>query len=404
MISASPDSLCDRLRWFKRELKEELNRILSYWLNNTIDVESGGFYGRILNNDMPVPFAEKGLVLNARILWSFAAAYRNDSREEYLSVANRAYQYIVAHFLDKEYGGMYWSVDYKGRPLDKKKQIYALAFAIYALAEYYKVTQNKEVLSHAIALYNCIEKYSYDPFQKGYFEAFSESWEELTDLRLSEKDDNEKKTMNTHLHVLEAYANLYTVYPTIKLKQRIQELLAVFRDKIMSPEGFRMLLFFDEDWEYKSATISYGHDIEASWLLQEAAIVIKDNELTEEFRELAVKMATLAAEGLDDTGGMNYEYHSSSQMLVREKHWWVQAEAMVGFFNAWENSKDTSFLQYSLDTWNYVKKNLLTASGEWYWGINSQGEVMIEQDKVGFWKCPYHNTRACLELLRRIPG
>lgn len=388
---------------YKEELSLELENILSYWKNFTVDEVNGGFVGKIDNNNNIDYSAPKGSVLNARILWSFSAAYNLNADPGCLEMADRAFQYINDYFIDKEFGGVYWLLDAKGSPVDTKKQVYAIAFAIYAFSEYFSASKNPFAKEKAIKLYNDLIKHSYDIERGGYLEAFNREWNSLDDLRLSEKDANEKKTMNTHLHVLEAFTTLYRIWPNENLRRKIIELVHCFTTQIINKETGSLILFFDENWEAKSDIVSYGHDIEAAWLLLEAAEAVHDEALTGMVKTVSVKMAQAAKNGLDADGGLWYEYEPSRNHLVREKHWWVQAEAMVGFFNAWQLSTDESFLEISLKNWESVKRKIINyQKGEWFWGVNEQDEVMQGEDKVGVWKCPYHNSRACVELIKRI--
>ncbi|MEO6682257.1 MAG: AGE family epimerase/isomerase [Ginsengibacter sp.] len=389
------------LEKYSRELNNELEDILIYWLQNSLDRKKGGFYGAVGMNNKPDLMASKGVVLNSRILWTFSAAALA-GMEEYEAVADRAYTYIEEKFRDKKYGGVYWSVSSQGQPLEEKKQIYGLAFCIYGLAEYFKLTKKPAVLNFAIELYALIEKYSYDQENGGYIEAFSREWKELDDLRLSEKDENEQKTMNTHLHIIEAYANLYSVWKNEKLKQKIKDLLSIFQKKIIDNKSGHLHLFMSESWEVKSKTWSFGHDIEASWLLLECAYTIDDLDDIIYFEKKALELAEAAVEGSDKDGALFHEVNYAKDILLKEKHWWQQAEAMVGFFNAWEITQDDMWLSKSVQVWEYVKNNLKDAEfGEWYWGLDENNQIMSE-DKIGFWKCPYHNARACLEILKRL--
>lgn len=385
---------------YKKEMQQELQAILEFWMQHTVDEKHGGFIGQIDFTNKTIETAPKGAVLNARILWSFAAAYNATGSAVYIKYAERAYQYICNNFIDNNFGGVYWTVDYTGKPLDTKKQVYAIAFAVYALSEYYKAVKQPAIIQQAINLYDVIVKYSYDAVHGGYIEAFCRDWKPITDLRLSAKDANEKKTMNTHLHVLEAFTNLYTVWPYQQLKQKIQELINNFLQHIINPNTNTQHLFFDENWQPKSATVSYGHDIEAAWLLQEAAEKINDETLLKKIKAIAVAMADAAAEGLDIDGGLWYEYEPGKG-VIREKHMWPQAEAMVGFFNAWQNTGNKLYLQQSKASWQFVKQYLHdTENGEWFWGVHQDYSPM-PKDKVGLWKCPYHNTRACIEIIKR---
>lgn len=387
----------------KGEFKTELINILNYWAAYTPDHEQGGFYGKINRFNEIDKQADKGSVLNSRILWTFSAAYTRLGRETDLQMAERSFAYIKAHFIDPDYGGVYWTVKNSGQPADTKKQIYAQAFAIYALAEFYRATQNAEALQIAKTLFSTIEKHSYDAVFDGYFEAFSQNWALIDDLRLSEKDANEKKTMNTHLHILEAYANLYKVWPDAGLQDKIKGLIDLFLTKIINPETNRLNLFFNEKWVVKSTSVSYGHDIETAWLLYEAAETAGTTEQILQVKNLSVKMASATIDGVNKDGSMLYEYDPASKHTDAQRQWWVQAESVVGFLYAFQLSNEPGFYTQFLKTWQYIKNHIIDhENGEWIWGINAEGNVMESEDKVGLWKCCYHNARMCLEVMGLI--
>ncbi len=389
---------------YRQELSAELENILQFWMTHMADNERSGFYGSIDSNNVADNTAPKGLVLNARILWTFSAAYNfTQDKKKYLPVAKRAYLYLIDHFIDKEYGGLYWSVDAAGHPLDTRKQVYGLAFYLYGLSEYFCAVKEPGLLEQAVRLFRLIEEKSFDAERKGYYEAFARDWQVLPDMRLSDKDANEKKTMNTHLHVIEAYANLYKQWPDALLRKRIMQLLEVFVDYMIDKNTGHLLLFFDEAWNLKPDVLSYGHDIEAAWLLQHCAEIIGDSHWIKKMKACALRITDAAAEGLDADGGLWYEYNPAAQHLIKEKHWWPQAEAMVGFFNAWQLSSEDKYLQQSFNSWQFIKKYVRDSTrGEWVWGVNADYSVMQNKDKAGFWKCPYHNGRACIEMLIRL--
>ena len=390
------------LKQLKSELTAELDSILKYWSKHTVDKQNGGFIGQIDFKDHLIANSEKGAVLNARILWSFAASYKFTKNENHKKLAERAFEFLSEHFYDPEFGGLFWSINVDKTPKDTKNQIYALAFAIYGLSEYYAISQNEKALELAITLYLQIQKYSYDPANKGYLEAFTRDWKPIEDLRLSNKDANEKKTMNTHLHIIEAYANLFKVWPDKKLKSDIVELLETIEEHFINTETGHLSLFFDENWIEKPDVISYGHDIEAAWLLQQCAEISENEKLIANYKKYAVQMAESTKEGLDADGGLWYEFDPEKNELIAEKHWWVQAEALIGFYNAYQLTGDDFFLDIVYKNWNFIKKHILDQqNGEWFWGIYNDYALM-EKDKAGFWKCPYHNSRACLELIQRI--
>ena len=391
------------MQLLKREVEEELTRnILPFWMDKMTDNVNGGFYGRITGTDELVPEAEKGAVLNARILWTFSAAYRLLRREEYLATATRAKRYLIDHFYDKEYGGVYWSLDYKGRPLDTKKQIYALGFAIYGLSEYHRATGDGESLDYAIRLFESIEQHSFDVQLNGYCEALARDWSALADMRLSDMDENERKTMNTHLHILEPYANLYRVWKDERLQQQLRNLIVLFTDKILNPATGHLELFFSDDWRSKYRIISYGHDIEASWLIHEAALVLGDKTLLEKVEPLVEFIAAAAGEGITADGSMVYETFEDKAQTDTDRHWWVQAENVVGHVNLYQYFGDEVALHKAFRCWDFIKQHLIDHEhGEWHWSIHADGTVNTADDKAGFWKCPYHNGRMCMEIMER---
>ncbi len=396
-ISTKADRL---LRKMRAEAQEELtHNILPYWVNRMPDMSLGGFYGRIDGRDRVVDDAPKGAILNARILWSFSAAYITLPDPAYLAMATRARNYIFSHFFDDLYGGTYWCLKSNGEPLETKKQIYSLAFFIYALSWYHMATGDHESLERAVALYELIEKHSYDTIHGGYYEAFTREWGEIADLRLSEKDENEKKTMNTHLHILEAYTSLLRIWPDEGLKRQLSSLVRIFTDTIVDAGTGHLRLFFDEEWHCRSTAVSYGHDIEASWLLCEAAEALGEGESV---RGTALRIAAAAHEGLAGDGSLWYERDDARGHFDRDRHWWVQSEAVVGFLNAWQMSGDHSWLEVATAAFDYITSNLVDReNGEWFWSIRDDGSVNHDDDKAGFWKCPYHNTRMCLEIAAR---
>ena len=379
------------------------DNILPYWMDKMTDSVHGGYYGRITGKEILMPESEKGAILNARILWTFSAAYRLLKKEEYLEAATRAKRYIIDHFYDSQFGGIYWSVDYLGNPIDTKKQIYALGFAIYGLSEYFRATGDEEALSYAIRLFESIEKYSFDDVKNGYCEAFTREWGEIADMRLSEKDANECKTMNTHLHILEPYTNLYRVWKDERLKTQLRNLIEIFVDKILNQDTAHLELFFDNDWNSKYRIVSYGHDIEASWLIHEAALELGDEELLKRVEPLVLRIADAASQGYTPHEGMIYEKNLDTGHVDADRHWWVQAESVVGYINAYQHFGKEDALDKAIDCWEFIQQHLLdTENGEWFWSIFADGTINRVDDKAGFWKCPYHNGRMCMEVIERF--
>ena len=384
------------------EQENELDQILRYWTVNALDEKNGGFVGAIDGSGHVISKASKGAILNARILWSFSAAYNYTRKNKYLSMADLAYKYLVDFFIDKECGGVYWEVDDEGKIVNSRKQAYAQGFAIYGFTEYYRATNNKQSLILAQEIYSIIEQYYWDEKYGGYIEALSKHWHPLADMRLSEKEANWPKSMNTHLHILEPYTNLYRCWKDPALAQNIRRIIRIFLDKIIDNKTAHFNLLFDYDWTVKTSTISYGHDIEGSWLLFEAAEALGDQQLLDEMKVVAVRMVDVTSkEGTDKDSSLFYEKEGNH--LDTDKHWWPQAEAMVGYINAWQITSKQRYLDETKRLWGFICGHIIDRkNGEWFWRVNKEGYPYQEDEKVGFWKCPYHNTRALIEVCSRL--
>jgi mannobiose 2-epimerase len=416
----------------KSEMQDVLQKnILRFWLDKMIDHENGGFYGRIDGQGVLHPEAEKGAILNARILWSFSAAYRVLGNPEYLEAATRAKDYILGHFIDQEYGGVFWSVDYKGQPLDTKKQFYAIGFVIYGLTEYARASGDREALEYALDLYDCIEEHAFDQEHNGYIEACTREWGTIADMRLSELDANYPKSQNTHLHIIEPYTNLLRCLREFQAKQScdyvpaigavlpigvsvpmetvlsvessVRNLIDIFTDKILNPETHHLDLFFEMDWTRGAGHLeSYGHDIECSWLMHEAALVLGDRKVLDKVEGIVRQVAKASEKGLRPDGSMIHEANLDTGHVDDDLHWWVQAENVVGWFNLYQYFHDEEALDKACRCWQYIKDQLIDYEhGEWYWSRHADGTLNTSDDHAGFWKCPYHNSRMCLEMIER---
>ena len=425
----------------KQEMLDVLtDNILSFWLDQMQDHEHGGFYGRMDGHCLLHPDAEKGAILNARILWAFSAAYRVLSRhtpdsphlDEYLAAATRAKNYIIDHFIDPDYGGVYWSVDYQGEPLDTKKQFYAIGFVIYGLSEYARATADREALDLALQLFDCVEQYAFDSQHGGYIEAMTRDWQPIADMRLSELDANYPKSQNTHLHIIEPYTNLLralrelqaaqscayvpaigsilpidvavTPETILRVAASLRHLIGIFTDKILNPTTHHLDLFFSMDWTRCAGHLeSYGHDIECSWLLHEAALVLGDEAVLRRVEPVVCMVAQASAKGLKADGSLIHEANLDTAHVDDDLHWWVQAENVVGWMNIYQHFADEQALDRAQRCWDYIKQNLVDREhGEWYWSRHADGTLNLDDDHAGFWKCPYHNSRMCLEIIERF--
>ncbi|WP_282079324.1 AGE family epimerase/isomerase [Aquimarina algiphila] len=391
----------DILGNLKKHLTTELESILNYWKNNTIDNKYGGFIGHIDYPDIKKLKMNKGIILNSRILWTFSAASNFYKDNRYADLCERSFSYLKDFFRDNEEGGVFWEVDYKGAPINKRKQIYAQAFTIYALSEYYLFSKNEEAKSWAIEIFETIENIALDTKYGGYIEAFNQNWNTIEDMRLSKKDDNAAKTMNTHLHILEAYTTLYKIYPIKKVQMALQNLLQIFTNKLLSHDG-HFNLFFDEHWNLKSSIYSYGHDIETSWLLVEAAKTLNNEELLEKIENIAILVVnTFVNEAIDDKDGVMNEIDITTGNIDTDRHWWPQAEAIVGLYNAYRITKKDKYLDIAFKIWKFTNTYIIDHKyGEWHWLVDKNGKYNPQHEKVGMWKCPYHNSRACIQIIK----
>jgi mannobiose 2-epimerase len=391
---------------FRNQLEKELTgNILPFWMTHAVDAVNGGFFGALTNNLEIHNEVPRSAILCARILWTYAAAYRKLGNTGYLPMARQAYEYLTRIFLDPEYGGLYWTVDYSGTPVLDRKHHYAQAFAIYGLSEYYRATGEPQSLALAQTLFQLLEKHAYDPIYGGYVEGSSRTLEVLADMRLSDRDLNCRKSMNTMLHVLEAYTNLLRVWDHAALKVRHKNLIETFQQHIVDHSTGHFKLFFDDQWNSLLENVSFGHDIEGSWLLVEAAQVQAKPALMQQVRETALQIATAVyQDGLEQDGSLPYEAGPHG-LVDSAKSWWVQAEAMIGFYNAYQLSGQDRFAQAAYRSWNYIQEKMVDREhGDWIKRLHRDGTPDNSSYKVGPWECPYHHSRACFEMLDRLPA
>lgn len=387
----------------KGEVQYNLTKnILPYWTAKMTDNINGGFFGRIDADEKVYRDAEKGGILNARILWTYSSAYRVLKDPEYLRMATRAKEYILKYFIDNDHGGTYRSLTATGEPSDTRKQIYSQAFFVYALSEYCRATGDKQALQKATEIFECIEKHALDKDLNGYYEVFSRDWTRSPDRLIGEQNASVEKTMNTHLHIMEAYANLYRVWPDERIKERLANLVNIFLNRIIDKDTYHLICFMERDWDPVGSIDSYGHDIEASWLLYEAAHLLGDPKLITRVKDVSLNIADAASEGLMSDGSMLTEKDNTTGHVSTRRSWWEQAETVVGYLNAFELSGDKAYLQKVMNSWDYIKNHFIDhKNGGWHSYVTESGEPG-HGDKAGFWICPYHNGRMCLEVIERI--
>jgi mannobiose 2-epimerase len=401
-VKPSPEE--QAMNQLKQEIVADLtDNILPFWASHSPD-PAGGFYGTLLPDGTAKDNAEKGGILNARLLWTFSSAWRVLKDERYKTLADRAQRYFIDHFIDKEYGGSFYVLNADGSPLATQKNTYQNAFAIYGLSEHYRATGNEESLREAIGIYNKLVEHAFDPQHKGFIEECSREWTQ----------DNERfvhsKTMNTNLHVLEAFTNLYRVWQDPGLYQQLKDEIDVASHKILDQTTWHEILYLSMDWTPAPVRIdSYGHDVEFSWLLVEAAEVLGDKAILEDTKRIAVNLAAVQIkEGLTPEGYIRGEkFHGElppwqTEDALHRLEWWPQAEAVVGFVNAWQISGDKKYLDAAVLAWEWTKKYMIDHEyGEWYGNVLEDGSPVKTFEKASQWRCPYHNSRMGFEIIAR---
>ncbi len=387
-----------------QEFHAELIAIADWWVKHSPDQAQGGFYGEIAVDNQPVKNASKGIILNARILWFFSEVALAVDNPNYRRCAQRAYDYIAAHFVDNEFGGVYWELDSTGKPINTKKQIYAQAFTIYALCAYYQLSQDEQALQLAQSCFALVEQHGIDREREGYLEAFTREWGLIEDLRLSEKDLNYPKSQNTHLHVLEAYTRLYKVDARAEVKAALRYNIEMFDKYMIDRNTHHLRMFMDLEWNDFSPGYTYGHDIEASWLIAQALESLGDEAYTKALTPTLIKVTEITLnEGIGLQGQVLDSYDFATKTVNADTVWWVQAEALVGFLYAYATTGDTRYFEAAKNAWEFIKTYQIDHNnGEWFWLSSLQASTSEPHYKVGFWKCPYHNGRAMLEAIRYL--
>lgn len=388
----------------KDEISKELQkRILLFW-NSLRDNENGGWYGEMDSSLKIDKQAVKGVILHSRILWFYSNVYMMIKNPMYLDNARHAFEFLCEKCYDKDYGGVYWSVNYDGSVNDDMKHSYCQAFFIYAISSYYRASGDKKALELAYAVMELVEKNFADGV--AYREKLSRDLtRELANDELSENGLMADKTMNTTLHLMEAYTELYLADKKPEVMERLKFQLNVMYDKIYDSEGSRLRVFFDKDMNEIGDVHSFGHDIEATWLVDRALDVIGDEAYAEKFREMNKRIvANIAKVAYDnETGSLLNE--TDKGVVNRKRIWWVQAESVVGFLNAYQMGYGgTEYLDKAIHIWDYIKNNFCDkrGGGEWHSELDDSGTPDPSKNIVDMWKCPYHNGRMCLEAIRRL--
>ena len=372
-------------------------KLIPFW-NSMIDKTNGGFYGQ-LNFDLVLnKTAKKGCILNSRILWLYSNAYLTLGDKSYLEYARHSFDFMRKYFVDKEFDGLYWSVNFDGTPNETLKHTYNFSFGLYALSSYYIASKDENAKILADNIFNLIETKCKAPI--GYFEAFTRDFKPEINEELSENGVIATRTMNTLLHVIESYNEYYLATKNNKVKQACEEILKTFENYVFEKDNDKLGVFFNDDFEQIIDLNSYGHDIEASWLLDKACEIIDDKDLAKRVTGFNSKIANRILKVAFENSALNNEVENG--VVDKTRVWWVQAESILGFINEYEKNGDEKFLTSANEIWEYVKKYFVDnrPHSEWYSEVTFEGEP-IKKDIVNEWKCPYHNGRMLLEVIKR---
>ena len=369
------------------------DKMHSFWAELQ-DKERGGYYGEVDSAFNVHKDAVKGCILNSRILWFFSHADDFDDKNR-LEHAKQAFDFLVNAFYDREYGGVYWSVTADGKPCDDMKHTYNIAFAIYALSAYYEASQEPEALSLARQLMQVIEEKCRD--EAGYLEAFSRDFGPHSNEHLSENGVMATRTMNTLLHVMEAYTELHRVAPSDATRDRLREILQIFRDRIYNPELQRLEVFFDRDYNSLIDLHSYGHDIEASWLIDRTVEVLcaegTEYDLSEITEVLRKKIYEVAFDG------HSVPAECCKGEVLETRVWWVQCEAVVGFFRGYLKTGNKDYANAAAKIYWYTYHTMISMNPfGWYPEILEGGVPDMSKNIADAWTCPYHSGRMYYEL------
>lgn len=378
--------------------------ILPFWSGPALDPERGGWMPWLTNDLQPDRTKPRGLILNTRILWTFAAAWRARREPRFQELAGRALEWVMDRFWDAEQGGAFWQLDDRGRVVDDSKQAYGQAFYLYALAECHLAFDSPPALARARNVFELLERHLHDPAHGGYFEARPRDWSAApVAAHVGGGELGAAKSMNTTLHLLEAFTTLYRAWPDARVAARLRELLQLFGERILESRTGHLHHYFSADWKVLSDSYTFGHDIEGSWLLCEAAEALGDATRVRQMERVALAIArAVLEEGLAADGGLAYEARAG-RIVDAGKEWWPQAEAVVGFLNAWQISRDSRFLEAARRVWDFIERHIVDrVHGDWFWRVTPEGQPDPRLPKVSEWKCPYHSARACLEAMRRL--
>ena len=388
------------LQWAEKDIVD----LMTWWSNNTVDEKNGGFYGTVRGDNTPDEQADKFIVLNARLVWTFSTCYEITKNPKYKELAQRAYEYFTKYFHDDKYGGFFTSVDCKGQPLHKHKFVYGNSFAIYGLSEYARVFNCDAARVLAKETVDLMDKNMWDPIYLGYYETASRDWSYTPHKIMIHRDAKNEKTQNTHLHIIEAYTNLLRVDDSKRLRARVRELLYIFFHKIINRDTWHLYYYQSRDWKPTTPDFTLGHDIECSWLLYETAEILHEPEALADAKNPCINMARAVYDiAFADCGAIHTDYEPEHDRYSDAFSWWEQSEAVVGFLNAYQMTKEEKFLDASLTVLDYIDKHFIDRKfGGWYARVQLDGAPITTIDKCNAYICPYHNARMDVEIIKRL--
>jgi mannobiose 2-epimerase len=395
-------SLTERLAVLAERMMRELcDDLIPFWLA-LYDPQHGGHYGHVDLAGTINRTAPKTAIVVARLLWFLSTVGYVFGDGRCLEQAARTKAFLLNRVYDRARGGLFWAVTHDGRPADPTKHLYAQAFGIYSLSSHAATAGDAEALGAAKELFVLLES-RVRRAEGGYAEAFDAAWQPIEDRRIAWQGGARTITANSHIHLVEAYTALVRAWPSPGPRAALADLVRFILDRFVTPDGTSLYQALDADLRPLPSAPSFGHDIEASWLLDDAGDALGDAALQQRLRRVAASLATAAASRaqLRDGGFLSSAIRADAAS-VPPRVWWVQAEAIVGLVNVAQQGGPPGMMTRAEALWGFIERVMIDReNGEWFEAVDGNGRPLPDRPKVGPWKEPYHQARACLEIMRR---
>ena len=386
-----------QLTSMKQQLLDELGHVLHIWEDRSWDAQRR-IWRTMGCDNRPLASGRRSGVLISRVLWACSAAKNLTGDAHYAQLAQTAYEDLCANYLDKEFGGVYNDLNADGSVLDDRKVSYNQSYAIYALSEYYRATGCEEALAKAMDIYALIEHSAWDAVRGGYHTVCDRVWRVQPD----------SFTMDTHLHLMEAYTNLHKAKADPAVARSLRQCVEALRSRFLRPSG-ALYQNLQLTWEPTADTSDrFGDEGECVWMMAEAAAQLGDEAYTAQVMEAVRAMAdNIVAVGYDKDHGGVYDRLNADGSMSTDKLWWEESEAATGLLYAYALFGEERFARGALGIWDFMRTYFLNADDEWNWKTRADGSFIPITDPASPLKCPYHSARIavlCVPVLERLTG